>query len=167
MVLVLVLFSLLWLVGCGRDDAASTAASATPTTVSAADVDQGETPLLVYERAGDEEGAVLAWRVYRSGRAVALTTGASGETTIVEGTVDTTQLDQLVADLTEVGFFDIATPETFDCCAQYDYVISAAGDEGLVSIAIEHVTPQLSPPRLQTLTVVEKFLFEAVTLPES
>jgi hypothetical protein len=158
--MVLIFFSLLGLVGCGRDDA-------TPTAVSAADVDQGETPLLVYERAGDEEGVVLAWRVYRSGRAVALTTDASGATTVVEGTVDETQLDQLVADLDEAGFFGIATPETFDCCTRYDYVISAAGDEGLVSIAIEHVTPELAPARLQSLTVVEKFLFEAVTLPES
>lgn len=125
--------------------------------------DRGETPLVVFQRSGDEPGDRLEWRIYASGRGAAITDPGAGESRLAEVDVDEQAIARLLDDLQTAGFFEIATAGEEECCNQNSYVLTVQQDGEISSMALEAVTPQTSQQRLQSLTHVEKFIFDEIT----
>ncbi|HSM55006.1 MAG TPA: hypothetical protein VK879_02525 [Candidatus Sulfomarinibacteraceae bacterium] len=163
-ILLLLSVALLALVAC--DQAPASAPDETePETLATVETraDRGETPLVVFKRGGDEPGDVLEWRIYASGRGAAITGPDAGNAQLTEVDVDQAAITQLLDDLQTAGFFEIASAGEEECCNQNSYVLTVQQDGEVSAMALEAVTPQTSRQRLQSLTHIEKFIFDEIT----
>lgn len=162
----------LWLVGCSDQqslapDPGPTQSPADVRATAVSEVDGGTEPLFTFQRRGREDGETLEWRVYSSGRAVALTFSGADEPVVAESTVASDTIDDLLEDLESVGFFDVASQGREECCEQFSHVISVLRDGTVNTVAVERVTAQTTIPRLQSLNTVEKFIFDEITSAQS
>ncbi|MFW5941062.1 MAG: hypothetical protein ACOC9V_06530 [Chloroflexota bacterium] len=163
---ILLLLSTVFLVLVACDQAPASAPDE-PESESLATVetraDRGETPLVVFQRSGDEPGDMLEWRIYASGRGAAITDPDAGDAQLAEVDVDEEAIARLLDDLQTAGFFEIATAGEEECCNQNSYVLTVQQDGEISSMALEAVTPQTSQQRLQSLTHIEQFIFDEIT----
>ena len=133
---------------------------------AASEVDGGEEPVVVFQRATDGPESLQEWRIYAGGRVAIVNAAPEGESPanvqVSEAQVDPGAVDTLLQDLESAGFYEAAEPGEQRWNETLDYIISTQVDGDWQSLAIERVTPQTSPVRLQSIGVIEKFLFEAL-----
>jgi hypothetical protein len=155
----ILLFSLLWLAACGDAPDAVGTPDAPATTI--AEVDQGQTPVVVFQRSGENPGQRLEWRIYGGGRLVALTITEGQAPAVSEDSTEAQNVELLIQELQQAGFFGVAQEGEQECCDSNDYVLSVRQDGQVRTMAIEQITPQVPVPRLQSLNAIERFIFEA------
>jgi hypothetical protein len=167
----LLLFAALWLSSCSvlqdlrgsSEDEGSQETASQERATMVAELDQGEQPLLVYQRSGEEEGQVFEWRVYADGRAASITPAGAGASQVTEVQVDEETVDQLFADLENAGFFEVADAQEGECCTQNNYAITVWQDGEAQSVTVDQITPQMSVQRLSSINYVERFVYQEIT----
>lgn len=164
--LLILLLLTAWLVACNQSDEPTPGPSLVQAQATVqSEVDRGETPVVVFQRATDESVALQEWRIYSGGRAAIITypTDASP----AEAQTDEVQLDAqapsaLLEALESAGFYEAASSGEQSWSENLDYVISAQRDGQWHSLAVERVTAQTSPVRLQSIGAVEQFIFNEI-----
>ncbi len=164
----LLLFAALWLSSCSvLQDLTGSAKEETPQpqerATVVAELDQGEQPLLVYRRSGEEEGQVFEWRVYPDGRAASITPAGAGAPQVSEVQVGEEAIDQLFDDLENAGFFEVAEAREGECCTQNNYALTVWQDGEAQSVTADQITPQMSAPRLASINYIERFVYQEIT----
>lgn len=157
--LTLIILALI-LVACDSDQGPEDLAQAQATAASEAD--RGQAPAVVFQRAAESAASLQEWRIYADGRAAILDPSQEGDINVREAQVGDQAVEMLLQDLQTAGFYEAAEAGEQRWNENLRYVISTQRDGAWHSLALEGVTPETSPLRLQSLTVVEKFIFEEI-----
>lgn len=160
--LILILLSA-WLAACNQSGDTPQGPSLLQAQATvASEVDRGETPVVVFQRATDESGALQEWRIYAGGRAAIIELPPGGEAQSEEVQLDAGAPSALLRALESAGFYEAADPGEQAWNENLGYVISTQRDGEWHSLAVEAITPQTSPVRVQSVGAMERFIFEQI-----
>jgi hypothetical protein len=154
----------LWLVGCGAGSTPDAPPLAEARATAASEADGGEAPRVLFQRAPEGAESLEEYRIYAGGR-TAVIRAAPGGVEVSEAQVAVEALDLLVRNLEAAGFFEAGSAGEQRWTATIDYLLSVHRDDQgpgdqVHSLAIDEVSTQTSSQRLQSLSVMEQFIFE-------
>ena len=157
-VLYLIVTSLLLTTCSGQGETPPSSPLAEARATAAVDADGGEEPLVVFQRAPEGAESLEEYRFYAGGRA-AIITAASGGVEVSEAQLEAETVDALLQNLEGADFFETADAGEQQWTDTIDYLITASRDGEVRSLAIDEVTSQTSVKRMQSLVVLERFVF--------
>lgn len=175
LMMITMLFSCLWLVGCNpagaeptaevsdeatvmpetAEDPTATAVPATPTeeNVSPETADDPNQAVIIFKRTGGFAGREDEWTIYADGHV----DGSEG----ARGPLTTDELDQILAEADNIGFFEMKN-EYIDkdhCCDFYNYEVTIQAPDGRSNtITTAEQTPSLPPELAQLIQDINNLL---------
>lgn len=156
------ILSLFLLAACGDGEAPADLAPGEAQATAASEADGGEAPVIVFQRAIEGPSSLEEWRIYAGGRTAIISPSADGDVTLDETQIDEGAVNALLQDLEAAGFYEAAETGEQRWREGLMYIISTHQDGAWQSLALERVTPETSPVRLQSLGVMEKFIFDEI-----
>lgn len=159
---ILMILCLLLLVACGGQEAPADLTMSEAQSTAASEADAGETPVVVFQRATEGAASLEEWRIFGDGRVVTITPSTEGGVTTRETQIGEETVLTLLQNLETAGFYEAAEAGEQRWNEALEYVIGTQVDGEWHTLALESVTSQSSPVRLQSLGVMEKFIFEEI-----
>lgn len=156
------ILSLLLLAACGNGEAPADLAPDEAQATAAVEADAGEAPVVVFQRATEGASSLEEWRIYADGRSALISPSPDGDVTLDETQLDEGAVSTLLQNLETAGFYEAAEAGERRWREGLTYVISTHQDGQWQSLALERITPETSPVRLQSLGVMEKFIFDEI-----
>lgn len=159
---ILMILCLFLLIACGGEQETTDLAAGEAQSTAASEADAGEAPVVVFQRAAEGEASLEGWRIYGDGRVAIFTPLAEGGVVVREAQIGEDSITTLLQDLETAGFYEAAEAGEQRWSEALEYLISTQVDGEWHTLALEGVTAQTSPVRLQSLGVMEKFIFEEI-----
>jgi hypothetical protein len=153
---------LLLLVACSGQQAPTDLTMSEAQSTAASEADAGETPVVVFQRAAEGAASLETYRIYGDGRVAIITPSAEGGVATREMNISEETVMTLLQNLEAAGFYEAAEAGERRWNEALEYVIGTQVDGEWHTLALESVTSQTSPVRLQSLGVMEKFIFEEI-----
>jgi hypothetical protein len=150
------------LVACGGDQEPTDLTASEAQSTAASEADAGEAPAVVFQRATEGAASLEEWRIYGDGRVAIITPSAEGAVVVDEAQIGDEKVATLLQDLETAGFYEAAEAGERRWSEALEYVISTQVGGEWHTLALEGVTAQTSPVRLQSLGVIERFIFEEI-----
>lgn len=158
----LIILGLFLLVACGGEQEPTDLTVSEAQSTAASEADAGETAVVVFQRATEGAASLEAWRIYGDGRVAIIRSSTEGGVVTSEAQIGEEAVMTLLQNLETAGFYEAAEAGEQRWNEALQYVIGTYVDGEWHTLALEGVTQQTSPVRLQSLGVMEKFIFEEI-----
>jgi hypothetical protein len=127
-------------------------------------------PIIVLSQSGGIAGQVIEWRIYADGRVEKVEDAQRPDAESVEGNVHTAQvepeqIDGLVTDLEELGYFELDSnyiPKD-TCCDRFMYNLTVQTTDRMHAIAAMDGTEDVPEEVWESINLVQTFVDERVT----
>ncbi|HSM54787.1 MAG TPA: hypothetical protein VK879_01415 [Candidatus Sulfomarinibacteraceae bacterium] len=117
---------------------------------------------IVLNRSGGIDGAVTEWRIYADGRVQRVTglEAVDGEASIEEAQVEPQQVEALLNNLEESGFFDLEQSYVpgDTCCDRYFYNLSVNAPDRVHAVSAVEATEDVPESVWESIDLIQQFV---------